>query len=149
MGIQDHLYHLKRRTILFHSRMEKSIQMAKSALAEIFQINAIHFEQHTSRTTKVIEARRFLIYYLFSECGIKHLHMKKYVPALKNHATSIHHYKKMKELMDVEPETERSYDNFRAKMEKEGHNLLMKDYTKAIREMALVQERLETLKKMI
>ena len=98
-----------------------------------------------TRNDSVGNASRYINRFL----DIKHLHMKKYVPALKNHATSIHHYKKMKELMDVEPETERSYDNFRAKMEKEGHNLLMKDYTKAIREMALVQERLETLKKMI
>ena len=131
------------------SNMDKTIQMAKSVLADIFQINTMHFETHVTRTSNVIEARRFLIYYLFTECGIKHLHMKQFVPALKNHATSIHHYKKMKELMEIEQPTELAYENFRTKMEKEGNNLLMKDYIKAVREMKMVQERLAILKKMI
>lgn len=149
MGIQDHINHLKKKTLLFHFKMNKSIQMAKSVLADIFKINSNHFEKHTTRTTNVIEARRFLIYYLVTECGIKHLHMKKYIPALKNHATSIHHYNKMKELMDIEKPLEKSYLEFKKKMEKDGHSLLMKDYTKAVREMAIVQARLESLKKMI
>ena len=129
--------------------MERTIQMAKSVLADIFKINAIHFEKHITRTSNVIEARRFLIYYLFKECGIKHLHMKNFIPALKNHATSIHHFKKMSELMGIEPPTRRSYENFQNKMEKDGHNILIKDYTTAIKELSIVQDRLELLKKMI
>ena len=110
MAIQDQIRHHKLKTLLFHSKMEKSIQMAKSVLCDIFGINSSHFEKHTSRSQHIIEARRFLIYYLFSECGIKHLHMKKHIPALKNHATSIYHYKKMKELMEMERPTEREYE---------------------------------------
>ena len=149
MAIQDQIRHHKLKTLLFHSKMEKSIQMAKSVLCDIFGINSSHFEKHTSRSQHIIEARRFLIYYLFSECGIKHLHMKKHIPALKNHATSIYHYKKMKELMEMERPTEREYEKFRLKMENDGHSLLMKDYTQAVKDLAIVQSRLENLKKMI
>jgi len=149
MGLQDHINNLKRKTILFHFRMEKSIQMAKSVLADMFKIDIIHFDKHVTRTTNVIEARRFLIYYLIQECGIKHLHMKQYIPSLTNHATSIHHYNKMKELMEIEWSTKESYENFKDRMEKDGHTLLMNDYTKAVREMAIVQERMNTLKKLL
>ena len=75
--------------------------------------------------------------------------MKKYVPALKNHATSIHHYNKMKDLMSIELPLEKEYVNFKNKMTKEGHTLLMKDYMKAVHELSVVQTRLKTLKKMI
>ena len=75
--------------------------------------------------------------------------MKKHIPALTNHATSIYHYKKMKELMELERPTEREYEKFRLKMENDGHSLLMKDYTQAVKDLAIVQSRLENLKKML
>mgnify|MGYP003657124742 CR=1 FL=1 len=136
-------------TTMSHSNMDKSIQIAKSVLANIFKIDVIHFEKHITRSASVNEARRFLIYYLIKECGIKHLHMKYYIPSLINHATSIHHYRKMEQLMEVEWMTKKTYEDFKTKMENEGHTHLMHDYTKAIKEMQMIHTRLATLKKLI
>jgi len=129
--------------------MEKSIQIAKSVLGNMFNIETIHFEKHLSRSANINEARRFLIYYLYSECNIKHLHMKQYVPALQNHATSIHHFRKMADLMEIENETKNLYAEFRTTMIDHGHSHLMKDYTNAVQDLAVIQNRLEKLKKMI
>lgn len=129
--------------------MEKSIQIAKSVLGNMFNIQTIHFEKHLSRSANINEARRFLIYYLFTECNIKHLHMKQYVPALQNHATSIHHFRKMSDLMEIENETKNLYSEFRTTMIEHGHSHLMKDYTNAVQDLAVIQNRLEKLKKMI
>ena len=48
--------------------------------------------------------------------------MKYYIPALINHATSIHHYRKMEQLMEVEWRTKKTYEDFKTKMETEGHS---------------------------
>tara|TARA_R100000781_G_scaffold63337_1_gene40202 strand:- start:4733 stop:5122 length:390 start_codon:yes stop_codon:yes gene_type:complete len=129
--------------------MEKTIQMAKSTLATIFDMEIEHFEVNVSRKANINEARRFLVYYLIKECGIRHSYMHKYIPALRSHATSIWHFRKMEELMENEFFTKESYENFKTQMEKEGHTNLMKDYVKAIKEMQMIEERLKTLKKLI
>lgn len=134
---------------MHHFKMEKSIQIAKSVLANMFKIETIHFEKHLSRSANINEARRFLIFYLYTECNIKHLHMKKYVPALTNHATSIHHFRKMTDLMEMEKGTKNLYTEFRTTMIDHGHSHLMKDYTNAVQDLAVIQNRLSTLKKMI
>lgn len=51
--------------------------------------------------------------------------------------------------MEVEKSTKETYQNFKAKMEKDGHSLLMKDYTKAIQEFKVIEERLQTLKNLL
>ena len=129
--------------------MEKTIHIAKSVLSKMFKIHPCHFEKNISRSTNVVEARRFLIYYLVKECDIRYLHIKRFIPALDNHATAIHHFKKMENLMDVEWQTRSMYESFRMKMNNEGHTHLLKDYTEAVKELKMVQVRLDTLKKMI
>lgn len=115
----------------------------------MFKIETIHFEKHLSRSANINEARRFLIFYLYTECKIKHLHMKKYIPALQNHATSIHHFRKMSDLMEMEVNTRNLYDEFKTTMIEQGHSHLMNDYTNAVQDLAAIQNRLSTLKKMI
>ena len=134
---------------MHHFKMEKSVQIAKSVLANMFNIDVIHFDKHVSRSANINEARRFLIYYLVKELNVKYLHMKHHVPALTNHATAIHHFKKMEQLMDVEWITRQRYDEFKKKMDTEGHSHLLKDYTNAIKEMHMIKDRLEKLKDMI
>ena len=56
---------------------------------------------------------------------------------------------KMENLMDVEWQTRSMYESFRMKMNNEGHTHLLKDYTEAVKELKMVQVRLDTLKKMI
>ena len=129
--------------------MEKTIHIAKSVLSKMFKIHPCHFEENKTRSISVVEARSFLVYYLVKECDVRYLHVKKFIPSLKNHATAIHHFKKMENLMDVEWETRSKWDHFRHTMDKEGHTHLMKDYTEAVKELKMVQTRLDNLKKMI
>ena len=93
--------------------MENTIIKAKLILANMFGIGKIHFEKHKSRKTNVNEARRFLIYFLRKELKITFVEICKYVPALTNHATAIHHYKRMKELLSVEAPILRQYEEFK------------------------------------
>lgn len=129
--------------------MERNIEIAKSVLSSMFGISEIHFEKHISRKTKVNEARRFLVYYLVRECGIKYSYVSEYIPALTNHATAIHHVKTMENYMKVEKDTKLKYENFRDKMETEGQTHLVLDYQKALREMEIIKMRIKTLKKLV
>lgn len=129
--------------------MDKSIQIAKSVLAKMFHISDKHFEKHTDRSASVAEARRFLVYFLVKELKIRYNHVKRFVPALTNHATAIYHFRKMEELMDVEWQTAKSYRLFRDKMEKEGHIHLVEDYHQAIDELTLIKEKIKNLKKLV
>ena len=129
--------------------MERNIEIAKSVLSSMFGISEIHFERHTSRASKVNEARRFLVYYLVRECGIKYAYIKDYVPSLTNHATAIHHVKRMNELMDIYPAVREKYEGFKVKMETEGQTHLVRDYQKAIREMEIIKLKINTLKKLV
>ena len=129
--------------------MERNIEIAKSVLSSMFGISEIHFEKHISRKTKVNEARRFLVYYLVRECGVKYSYVKDYIPALTNHATAIHNVKTMKNYMKVEKDTKLKYETFRDKMETEGQTHLVRDYQKAIREMEIIKLKIKTLKKLV
>jgi|TARA_R110000787_G_scaffold87489_4_gene186393 hypothetical protein len=93
--------------------MEKTILRAKILLSELFDINLNHFEKHTTRATKVIEARRFLVYFLKQELNLTYSKIIEIVPAITNHATAIHHYKKLKGFLNVEAPTLRLYEEFK------------------------------------
>ena len=104
--------------------MEPTILKAKYVLAQIFGISVVHFNKHKSRKANINEARRFLIYFLRKELNITFVEICKYVPALTNHATAIHHYKRMKELIEVEAPIQRKYEEFK--------NTLLSDSTLSI-----------------
>jgi|10_taG_2_1085330.scaffolds.fasta_scaffold00277_29 chromosomal replication initiation ATPase DnaA len=93
--------------------MENTILKAKLILAQMFGIGKIHFEKHKSRKTNINEARRFLIYFLRKELNVTFTEICKYVPALTNHATAMHHHKRMKELLEVEAPILRKYEEFK------------------------------------
>ena len=93
--------------------MEILLLRAKLVLANMFNINISNFEIHTTRRIEVVEARRFLVYFLRDELGLTYQKIAKLIPAISNHATAIHHYKKLTELMDVERKTAEKYNAFR------------------------------------
>lgn len=129
--------------------MDKSITIAKSILSDMFEISSVHFETHLSREFKVNEARRFLVYYLVQVCHIKYAHVVNYVPSLKNHATAIHHCRKMEDMLSIEPRTQRLWLSFSEKMETEGQDHLIKDYEKATNKILELKIKLQNLKKLI
>ena len=67
--------------------------VAVSILCEEYDLDANVFFSRLTRQAKIVEARRFLIYYCFKELNIKKSHISKYILILKNHATMLHHIK--------------------------------------------------------
>ncbi|MBC8265443.1 MAG: hypothetical protein H8E84_00580 [Flavobacteriales bacterium] len=90
---------------------EVRIARAKEVLCKMFDVEMVYLENNTNRKSNIMEARRFLIYYLRNEIGITYHGMKIYIKSL-HHSTAIHHCIKMDELMDVEKGLKRQYNEF-------------------------------------
>ena len=59
--------------------MEKTVLRAKCILAEMFDVNISHFEVNVSRAKNVVEARRFLTYFLCTELEINYSDISKLI----------------------------------------------------------------------
>ena len=93
-----------------------TVLIAKGRLAEKFDVNLEDFNQKTSREAKVVEARRFLVYFLIKELGVRPTHIKWFVPCLTNHASALHHIKKMEWFIKTEKGKKEEYEDFRYSM---------------------------------
>ena len=93
--------------------MERTVLRAKCILADIFECNVNVFETNYTRERHVVEARRFLTYFLYKELGVKYNDITRFIPALTNHATAIHHVNKLEQYLQNEPRTERYYIQFK------------------------------------
>tara|TARA_R110000823_G_scaffold17068_7_gene54322 strand:+ start:374 stop:763 length:390 start_codon:yes stop_codon:yes gene_type:complete len=129
--------------------MEIIILRAKLILANLFNINIIHFEKHTTRKVDVIEARRFLVYFLRDEVGMTYKKIVEAIPALTNHATAIHHYKKLKEYMDVYPDLCNKYHKFRLAIIDDPINQIEKEIISMLEERKKINNQIYKLKKLI
>jgi hypothetical protein len=118
--------------------MKKTVYIAKCVLAKMFEIDMEHFETHTSRKRNVVEARRFLVYFLTHELQVKYDHVCNYIPSLTNHATAMHHYSKHCFMLGRYTLTRKLYKEFRTKMIKEGAEFLaesIQDKSKQIQQL--------------
>jgi len=122
--------------------MENTVLRAKCILAEMFGINLSHFEIHLSRQTKVVEARRFLTYFLVKELEVKYMDVTRFIPAIRNHATAIHHCKQMEQFLKVYMGTLSEYETFR-------ETLLGDECTAIEREIVLLKGQKTTITKQI
>ena len=129
--------------------MQKTIQIAKVTLADMFDIDVNNFEVHVTRKIAVVEARRFLIYFLVRELGIKFLHIKKYMPALTNHASAIHHFNKLDELMTIYPLIKAKYKKFKETMMVQGLEKLEIELNKQMNLKRTIEINIHTLKTLI
>lgn len=107
--------------------METIIIRAKIILSNIFDVDLLHFERHDTRKQIVIDARRFLLFYLRKELEMKYVDILKHIPALKNHATLIHHYNKCKDLFEFEPSFKIKYLIFKNEVDNE-EAMTIEDY---------------------
>ena len=98
-------------TYHFKLTVEK-FELALSALEEMYRVPKKQIVTMSCRQRNIVEARRMLIYYLYNVVGVKHNHMHRYIEGI-NHATSIHHCKKLKELIDIYPSEQRLFNEFR------------------------------------
>ena len=96
----------------YHSKNIDNIKnLAVPILCEMFNCKADQILDMKSRKHNIIQAKRFLIYYLNRALNVKHNHMNKYIKNI-DHATSIHHVKKLDNFLDFDKETIRDYEIF-------------------------------------
>mgnify|MGYP003647065854 FL=1 len=130
--------------------MEKTIEIAKCTLADMFEIRKESFDVN-NRKAPVIEAKRFLIYFLVNELGIKFLHIPNHIKSIKSHATAMHHFYKMIDLMDMKHEsnTTLKYMKFKNMMVEKGMDKLERELIKQIDLKKVVTWNIKQLKNMI
>ena len=129
--------------------MDKTIEIAKCTLADIFNFNKLEFDRKVTRKGNVIEARRFLIYFLISELNFKFIDIPKHMKCITSHATAMHHFYKMMELMEIEEKTELKYINFKNEIIEKGMDKLEKELHKQFEIRKVVNWNIRQLKKMI
>ena len=87
------------------------ISRALVELSLMFDVDIKDITQMKCRKSNIMDARRFLIYYLHNNKGVKHFHMKQYIKGI-HHATSIYHCKLIVNLFDTEEKYRRKYFEF-------------------------------------
>lgn len=65
------------------------IEKARQILSEMFNIDRFYLENNTCRKRNVIDARRFLVYYMNRELQIPYMRLKDYIKGM-HHSTGIH-----------------------------------------------------------
>jgi len=87
------------------------IDKAKMVLSDMYKVDLFYLENNKNRKANIVEARRFLIHYMYNEIGITFNGMKNHIKGL-HHATAIYHNNKIKELMEFEPKLRQNYQDF-------------------------------------
>tara|TARA_R100000963_G_C4627527_1_gene93395 strand:+ start:30 stop:335 length:306 start_codon:yes stop_codon:yes gene_type:complete len=87
------------------------ITRALVELSLMFDVNIEDIVNFKSRKANIIDARRFLIYYLYTTKRIPHYHMKQYIKGI-HHATSIYHCKIINNFFDINEPYRRKYFDF-------------------------------------
>tara|TARA_Y100001973_G_C5204596_1_gene340526 strand:- start:3347 stop:3748 length:402 start_codon:yes stop_codon:yes gene_type:complete len=130
--------------------MEKTIEIAKCTLADMFNIRREQLDYRT-RERDVIEAKRFLIFFIVNELGIKFAYVSKHIKSIKSHATAMHHYYKLKDLFELkhEAKTKAKYIQFKSQVIEKGMDKLEKELTKQIELKKVVNWNIKQLKQMI
>jgi chromosomal replication initiation ATPase DnaA len=130
--------------------MIKTIEIAKCTLSDIFNIRREELNIRT-RTQDVIEAKRYLIYFLVNELGMKFVEVPKYIKSIRSHATAMHHYYKMKDLLEMkhETKTQTQYIQFKNQVIEKGMDKLERELSKQIELKKVVSWNIKQLKGLI
>ena len=129
--------------------MEKTVLIAKCILADMFECNINVFETNYTRAKNVVEARRFLTYFLYKELGIKYTDIPRYIPALTNHATAIHHCRKLEWYLEKEQATEIKYVQFKEMVVNDNSLSVEKEIQQLNIQRQIIKKQITILKKLI
>ena len=129
--------------------MDKTIEIAKCTLADIFNVRKEEFDEHFSRQKNVVEARRWLIYFLVDELDMRFNKVPTVMRSLTNHATIIYHFYKMVDLLEVEPDTRIKYTDFKNQMLEKGMDKLENELKKQLKMQKLISWNIKELERMI
>lgn len=128
--------------------MEEVILRAKVILSALFKFDETLFEKKT-RKQNVIEGRSFLIYFLRKDFGLTLQGILKYIPAITNHATIMHHLRKMDGLLKYEKETKNKYEKFLSRMLDNEKYVIETEIAKKVNERNQINNELTKLKKLL
>lgn len=95
--------------------MERTIEIAKCTLADMFECRKEDFDYNYTRRRNVVEARRFLVYFLVNELHVKFADVPKKMKSITSHCTAIYHFYKMSDLLDLKLKTTAFKSNTKAK----------------------------------
>lgn len=129
--------------------MDKTIEIAKCTLANIFGIKKEEFDRSITRKSNVVEARRYLIYFLVNELNLKFVQVPGKMNCISTHASAIHHFYKMIYLMENENETKLNYMKFKNQIISKGLSSLEKELDKQIGMRKVINWNIKQLKEMI
>ena len=133
--------------------MDKTIEIAKCTLADIFNINKLEFDRKLTRKAPVIEARRFLIYFLVNECSLKFSEVPEVMRCITSHASAMHHFYKMMGWMELEgklyKKMQNKYIDFKNDMINKGMQHLERELINQYAMRKKINYNIKKLKKMI
>jgi len=129
--------------------MDAIITKAKVILSNIFRFDVVHFERHTTRLSHIMEGRRFLIYFMRQELEITYMQIIKFVPALTNHVTAIHHFNKMRDILEFEKSTIEKYEDFKRLMLENPEHLIENKIVKYTDKRKQINNEIYKLKKLL
>lgn len=101
---------------LTKTEIDNVIISAEEILRDMFDVGEGEFLITKNRGRNKVEARRFLIYLLSKDFVLTNKQILKRIPSITNHATIIHHTRRLDVLMDVEKNLKAKYDRFRHRM---------------------------------
>ena len=133
-----------------HKNIDKTVEIAKCTLADMFNINKDDIDRRI-RKAPVIEARRFLIFFLVDELSMKFSDIPKVVKSITSHASAMHHFYKMMNWMDLkcEEKLKMKYLNFKNQMVEKGLSNLESELHKQIKMKKVINWNINQLKNMI
>ena len=129
--------------------MKAIVDIAKILLCRKFKIGLRHFETNYNREQKIVDARRFLCYYLRNEIGMTFVEITNHIPAITNHATIMHHCKRLEELFIVEKKLKNHYDHFVKSMKEDPDCIITTEIADLILDKKELSKQIYKLKKLL
>tara|TARA_R100000655_G_C2964396_1_gene189405 strand:- start:135 stop:524 length:390 start_codon:yes stop_codon:yes gene_type:complete len=129
--------------------MDNLILKAKVVLSDLFDIPIFHFEDNISRKKNIVEARRFLVFYLRDIFKLNYQVIVKKIPALTNHASAIYHYNLMLNYVENEEKTKTKYYDFISKLTDISEKDIEKTIIDLITERKIINKKINELRKII
>ena len=129
--------------------MKTIVDIAKVILCRKFKIGLKHFNRNSSRERNIIDARRFLCYYLRYELGFTFVEITNHIPAITNHATVLHHCRRLKDLFDVEPKLKNHYNHFIGLMQEDPECIISTEISDLLQDKKDLSKQIYKLKKLL
>tara|TARA_A100001201_G_scaffold16947_1_gene19859 strand:+ start:1019 stop:1408 length:390 start_codon:yes stop_codon:yes gene_type:complete len=129
--------------------MKAIVQRAKIILSELYEFDVKHFDNKMSRKANITKGRRFLMFFLRESLNMSFNEIISHCPAVTNHATAIHHIKRMKDELEIYWALKEEYTDFKCKMLEDENYVIETQIAKRLEERKQINNELYKLKKLL